>query len=130
VGPRLVVTDATARSTVRESGGATIDVAALYSRPAGSVTPCANGRTPGLSAQAAELPAGEQLIDAAHGAPVHIFHQQVSELAVSTNAHQSFDAGRSLEALPISFILTQVERVGDRRPEHAAAEQPLTDFPV
>ena len=39
VRPRLVVTDATAPSTVRESGGATIDVAALYSRPAGSVTP-------------------------------------------------------------------------------------------
>ena len=35
VRPRLVVTDATAPSTVRESGGATIDVAALYSRPAG-----------------------------------------------------------------------------------------------
>ena len=35
VRPRLVVTDATAPVTVRESGGATIDVAALYSRPAG-----------------------------------------------------------------------------------------------
>ena len=43
VRPRLVVADATAPSTVRESDGATIDVAALYEPAAGSRDTAAAG---------------------------------------------------------------------------------------
>jgi crotonobetaine/carnitine-CoA ligase len=39
VRPRLVVSDADAPSTVREAGGAAVDVAALYGEPAGPVAP-------------------------------------------------------------------------------------------
>ena len=59
--------------------------------------------------------------------PVNVFHKDMREFAVSSNAEEIFDIRRPLELPALRFIFVEKNRIGDRRPQNVAADKLFPD---
>src|SRR6476646_7099490 len=64
-----------------------------------------------------------QPVHSAQRSPVDVLHEDVRELAVSTNAVETVDARGLLEALTVRFVLVEKDGIGDGRARDVGAEE-------
>src|SRR5688500_18524004 len=63
-------------------------------------------------------------LDSAQRPPVDVFHQDVRELAVSSNAVETIDARGPLEALTIHLVFVEKDRIRDGRARDVGPKEP------